>query len=72
MLNTFTPDLYVGYFRDPSELAASGAMTREGILAVMARYATYLPRELPCPPAPTKRQDMTQRTSSTVCMPQTW
>lgn len=48
MLNTFTPDLYVGYFRDLSELAASGAMTREGILAVMARYATY-PAGTPVP-----------------------
>jgi hypothetical protein len=37
----FTPDLYVNYFRDLGKLAASGKMTPEAILAVMARYATY-------------------------------
>ena len=41
ILNTFTPDFYVGYFRDLSRLAASDGMTPEAILAVMARYATY-------------------------------
>jgi mannose-6-phosphate isomerase-like protein (cupin superfamily) len=41
ILNTFTPDLYVGYFRDLGKLAASGQMNPEAILAVMARYATY-------------------------------
>ncbi len=41
ILNTFTPDLYVGYFRELSTLAASGGMTPDAILAVMARYATY-------------------------------
>jgi mannose-6-phosphate isomerase-like protein (cupin superfamily) len=41
ILNTFTPDFYVGYFRDLGKLAASGEMTPEAILAVMARYATY-------------------------------
>lgn len=48
MLNTFTPDLYVDYFRDLSELAASGAMTPDAILGVMARYATY-PAGSPAP-----------------------
>jgi len=47
ILNTFTPDLYVGYFRDLSKLAA-GEMTPEAILAVMARYATY-PARTPAP-----------------------
>lgn len=41
ILNTFTPDLYVGYFRDLGKLAASGDMNPEAILSVMARYATY-------------------------------
>src|SRR5277367_87108 len=41
ILNTFTPDLYVDYFRDLSKLAASGGMTPDAILATMARYATY-------------------------------
>ena len=41
ILNTFTPDLYVDYFRDLSQLAAAGEMTPEAILAVMARYSTY-------------------------------
>lgn len=48
MLNTFTPDLYVDYFRDLSKLAASGAMTPDAILGVMARYATY-PAGSPAP-----------------------
>jgi mannose-6-phosphate isomerase-like protein (cupin superfamily) len=48
IFNTFTPDLYVGYFRDLSKLAASGEMTPEAILAVMARYATY-PADPPAP-----------------------
>ena len=48
ILNTFTPDLYVGYFRDLSTLAASGEMTPEAVLKVMARYATY-PAGTPAP-----------------------
>jgi quercetin dioxygenase-like cupin family protein len=41
LLNTFTPDLYVQYFRDLRDLIASGqAMTGEATAAVMARYAT--------------------------------
>ncbi len=48
ILNTFTPDLYVGYFRDISKLAAAGKMTPEAILGVMARYATY-PAGTPAP-----------------------
>ena len=56
ILNTFTPDFYVGYFRDLSELAASGAMTSEAILAVMARYATY-PAGVPAPEKPSSNTD---------------
>jgi quercetin dioxygenase-like cupin family protein len=48
ILNTFTPDFYVGYFRDLSKLATSGEMNPEAILAVMARYATY-PAGTPAP-----------------------
>ena len=48
ILNTFTPDLYVGYFRGLSQLAASGELTPEAILAVMAHYATY-PAGTPAP-----------------------
>ena len=51
ILNTFTPDLYVGYFRDLTKLAAAGEMTPEAILAVMARYATY-PAGTPAPDEP--------------------
>jgi mannose-6-phosphate isomerase-like protein (cupin superfamily) len=41
MLNTFTPDLYVQYFRDLRDLVASGQpMTPQAITGVMARYAT--------------------------------
>jgi mannose-6-phosphate isomerase-like protein (cupin superfamily) len=41
LLNTFTPDLYVQYFRDLRDLIASGqAVTDEAIVSAMARYAT--------------------------------
>jgi mannose-6-phosphate isomerase-like protein (cupin superfamily) len=54
ILNTFTPDLYVGYFRDLGKLAASGEMTPEAILRVMARYWTY-PAGTPAPAEPEAR-----------------
>ncbi|WP_405875388.1 cupin domain-containing protein [Streptomyces sp. NBC_00005] len=41
MLNTFTPDLYVQYFRDLRSLIAGGQeLTPESTVAVMSRYAT--------------------------------
>jgi mannose-6-phosphate isomerase-like protein (cupin superfamily) len=41
ILNTFTPDLYVRYFRDLHDMIASGQpMTDEAVAGVMARYAT--------------------------------
>jgi pimeloyl-ACP methyl ester carboxylesterase/quercetin dioxygenase-like cupin family protein len=41
ILNTFTPDLYVQYFRDMRELTAGGrAPSAEQIAEVMVRYAT--------------------------------
>jgi mannose-6-phosphate isomerase-like protein (cupin superfamily) len=41
MINTFTPDLYMQYFRDlRTMVAATGPLTPEGTLEVMARYAT--------------------------------
>jgi oxalate decarboxylase/phosphoglucose isomerase-like protein (cupin superfamily) len=41
LLNTFTPDLYVGYFRDLRAMIASGRpMTDEAVVEVMGRYAT--------------------------------
>jgi oxalate decarboxylase/phosphoglucose isomerase-like protein (cupin superfamily) len=41
MVNTFTPDLYVQYFRDLREIAASGeAPTPQATARVMGRYAT--------------------------------
>jgi quercetin dioxygenase-like cupin family protein len=41
LLNTFTPDLYVQYFRDLKEMIASGQpLTGEAVISVMARYAT--------------------------------
>jgi oxalate decarboxylase/phosphoglucose isomerase-like protein (cupin superfamily) len=41
LLNTFTPDLYVQYFRDLRDMIASGAPATAGqITTVMARYAT--------------------------------
>jgi pimeloyl-ACP methyl ester carboxylesterase/quercetin dioxygenase-like cupin family protein len=41
LLNTFTPDLYVQYFRDLRDLVSSGQpFDAQGIEQVMARYAT--------------------------------
>lgn len=41
MLNTFTPDLYVQYFRDLRNMIAGGrGLTPESTVAVMSRYAT--------------------------------
>jgi mannose-6-phosphate isomerase-like protein (cupin superfamily) len=41
ILNTFTPDLYVQYFRDVHELAAGGRPpSPEALAGVMAQYAT--------------------------------
>jgi quercetin dioxygenase-like cupin family protein len=41
LLNTFTPDLYVQYFRDLRDMIAAGqSFTPEAIVGVMARYAT--------------------------------
>ena len=41
ILNTFTPDLYVQYFRDLRDMVASGQpMSPEAVTGVMARYAT--------------------------------
>ena len=46
ILNTFTPDLYVSYFRDLRDLAASGQPpTPEQIADVMARYGTEPARD---------------------------
>jgi mannose-6-phosphate isomerase-like protein (cupin superfamily) len=41
LLNTFTPDLYVQYFRDLRDMIAAGQeLTAETSAAVMGRYAT--------------------------------
>jgi quercetin dioxygenase-like cupin family protein len=41
MLSTFTPDLYVQYFRDLQDMIASGqALTPEVSIRTMSRYAT--------------------------------
>ena len=46
---TFSPDLYIGYFRELRDRMASGApLTHEAIAEVMARYATY-PAGQPAP-----------------------
>ncbi len=41
LVNTFTPDLYVEYFRDLRDMIASGQpLTPEASVQVMSRYAT--------------------------------
>jgi mannose-6-phosphate isomerase-like protein (cupin superfamily) len=47
MLNTFTPDLYVQYFRDLDELTPAGAAPPggEALAQIMDRYATEVSDE---------------------------
>jgi mannose-6-phosphate isomerase-like protein (cupin superfamily) len=46
LLNTFTPDLYVQYFRDLHDMVASGQpMTDQAVTDTMARYATVAATE---------------------------
>jgi pimeloyl-ACP methyl ester carboxylesterase/mannose-6-phosphate isomerase-like protein (cupin superfamily) len=41
LLNTFTPDLYVQYFRDLRDMVASGrSMSPDAVIETMSRYAT--------------------------------
>jgi hypothetical protein len=41
LLNTFTPDLYLAYFRDLRQMIADGQpLTPENTAQVMSRYAT--------------------------------
>jgi len=42
LLTSFTPDLYVQYFRDMQDLAAAGCPSSSDVEAVMARYATEI------------------------------
>lgn len=45
LLNTFTPDLYVQYFRDMRALFAAGPPTPAATADVMSRYATTPAKE---------------------------
>jgi hypothetical protein len=40
MVSTFTPDFYVGYFRELSELSKCGGLSVTSVRALMAKYAT--------------------------------
>ena len=41
LLNTFTPDLYVQYFRDLQDMIVGGQpLTPEAAIQAMSRYAT--------------------------------
>jgi mannose-6-phosphate isomerase-like protein (cupin superfamily) len=47
MLNTFTPDLYVQYFRDLRDMISGGRpMTPDSVAAAMGRYATEVATDL--------------------------
>lgn len=45
MVNTFTPDLYVQYFRDMRDTMAAGTPMQDAAAEVMPRYATTLARD---------------------------
>jgi hypothetical protein len=60
MLSTFTPDLYVQYFRDLQNVIASGQpLTPQASIDAMSRYATEPP------PTSPEASGMTPRPSST-------
>jgi quercetin dioxygenase-like cupin family protein len=51
LLNTFTPDLYVQYFRDLREMIAGGQeLTPEATIRVMSRYTTVPASDFAQPP----------------------
>jgi quercetin dioxygenase-like cupin family protein len=53
LLNTFTPDLYVQYFRDLRELIAAGhPLSDQAMVDAMARYATVPATDFAATPAP--------------------
>jgi pimeloyl-ACP methyl ester carboxylesterase/mannose-6-phosphate isomerase-like protein (cupin superfamily) len=55
LLNTFTPDLYVQYFRDLRDMIAAGQpMTPADVVGVMARYATVPATEYASPATATR------------------
>lgn len=50
LLNTFTPDLYVQYFRDLRDLVAGGRpLTPDATIAAMGRYGTTPASDVPPP-----------------------
>jgi quercetin dioxygenase-like cupin family protein len=52
ILVTFTPDLYVNYFRELGDkMASGGPLTQEAHIEIMARYGTY-PAGQPAPERP--------------------
>ena len=52
LLNTFTPDLYVQYFRDLGALAADGQLlSGEAMISAMRPYATEPASDFSPPPA---------------------
>src|SRR5689334_19135671 len=57
LLNTFTPDLYVQYFRDlRAMIERGGALTPEATVQVMSRYATEPATSYPDDPGTTTYQ----------------
>lgn len=56
LLNTFTPDLYVQYFRDLRAMLEAGQeLTGDAVAGVMARYATEPSTQYAAPPSGTGR-----------------
>jgi oxalate decarboxylase/phosphoglucose isomerase-like protein (cupin superfamily) len=61
MINTFTPDLYVQYFRDLRDASAGGELVAGQALAeVMGRYSTFAASELPAAEPPAAEPPATQ------------
>ncbi len=66
LLNTFTPDLYVQYFRDLQDMIAGGReLTPEATVAVMSRYATVPANTYAEPPTDRFEPDPVPSTSET-------
>jgi len=72
LLNTFTPDLYVQYFRDLRDMIASGRpMTDDAIVDVMGHYATVPSADFAGPPTANSAEEtsMTSTTTHSVTVP---
>ncbi len=69
MLNTFTPDLYVQYFRDLRDALADGQTPAQATAEAMSRYATTPATDFAPEPVPVSGPVRRARTTRTIDLP---